>query len=137
MKKTHQGSCHCGAVRFEVDVDLSEGASMCNCSACQKLTVLSVKTKPSDLRVLAGENNLAYYEWGAKIGKRYFCKTCSALPFMRGDLPEMGGAFVSLNINCLDDIDPGTVKIRYWDGRHNNWQAGLRDQPWPFQPQAV
>jgi len=56
---------------------------------------------------------------------------------MRGDLPEMGGAFVSLNVNCLGDIDPSALKIRYWDGRHNNWQAGLRDQPWPFEPQAV
>jgi hypothetical protein len=137
MKKTHQGSCHCGAVRFEADVDLAEGASKCNCSVCQKLGVLSAQGKPAQLRVLAGEATMGCYEWGGKIGQRYFCKTCGAHPFSRGDLPELGGAFMSINVNCLDDVDPSTVPVRYWDGRHNNWEAGTRTEPWPFQPQPV
>jgi len=24
-----------------------------------------------------------------------------------------------------------TVKVGHWDGRHDNWQGGLRDTPWP------
>ena len=43
----------------------------------------------------------------------------------------LGGDFVSVNLNCLDSFDPATVKTIYWDGRHDNWQAGPRDQPWP------
>ena len=137
MKKTHKGSCHCGAVRFEADVDLSEGVSACNCSTCQKIGYPGVMGKPADLRVLAGEETMIRYEFGPKIGQRLFCATCGARPFARGDLPELGGAYISVNVNCLDDLDPGTLAVRYWDGRHNNWEAGTRSAPWPFQPQPV
>lgn len=130
--KTHQGSCHCGAVRFEADLDLSTGASRCNCTVCQKLGLIGKHCKPNELRVVAGEANLAVYEWGGRIAcKRYFCKTCGAHPFLRGHLDKLGGDFASINVNCLDDVDPGTLVIGHWDGRHDNWQAGIASKPWP------
>jgi len=39
---------------------------------------------------------------------------------------------VSVNLNTLDDVDPRDVKVIYWDGRHDNWQAGPRDIAWPI-----
>jgi hypothetical protein len=130
--KMHKGSCHCGAVKFEVEVDTSRG-SRCNCSICTKTAIASSIAKPDALRVTEGEEHLASYAWGAKVGTRYFCKHCGIHCFGRGELEALGGAYVSVNLNALDDVDVGAdVEIGYWDGRHNNWYAGLRKQPWPI-----
>jgi hypothetical protein len=43
---------------------------------------------------------------------------------------------VSVNVNCLDDVDPWQLSITYWDGRHDNWEAGPRPAPWPISASA-
>lgn len=133
MNKTHSGSCHCGAVRFEVEADLEkDGATRCNCSICQKLGALGRMVKPAQFELLAGEDALGAYAWGHKISTRHFCKHCGVYLFGKGHLEMLGGDFVSFNVNCLDDVDPSTLKIGHWDGRHDNWQSGMREQPWPI-----
>jgi hypothetical protein len=132
--KKHSGSCHCGAVRFEVDVDVTTGASRCNCSMCTKLSPTGSIVTPSAFALLTGEDGLLQYEWASKMSKRFFCKHCCVYCFARGHLEQLGGDYVSVNLNCLDDIDLADVKVVHWDGRHDNWQAGPRATPWPISP---
>jgi hypothetical protein len=134
MKK-HTGSCHCGAVRYAVSLDLDDPKTRpgrCNCSICVKTAVTSAIVKPAAFELVAGEDQLSSYEWGGKISKRFFCKTCGVLCFGRGHLAEIGGDYVSINLNTLDDIDPQELVPIYWDGRHDNWQGGPSETPWPI-----
>jgi len=137
MTQTYEGSCHCGAVRFQVEADLSNGAGRCNCSICTRVAQLSVLVKPEAFRLLAGEEALSFYEWGHKVSRRYFCRHCGIHCFGRGSLPELGGAFVSANLNCVEALEPTQLKVIYWDGRHNNWEAGPRERPWPIHAAAA
>lgn len=126
--KLHQGSCHCGAIRFEVLVDATSG-TRCNCSVCTKTYVTGTLTKPGSLTVTKGREELSGYKTSSAT--RWFCKHCGVHLYGDGYVEQIGGDFLSVNLNALDDIDLGAVKVGYFDGRHDNWQAGLRDTPWP------
>jgi hypothetical protein len=132
--KKYTGGCHCGQVRFEVELDLSGGGGMCNCTVCTKISPISAITKPEAFRQLAGEDSLSTYEWGGRISRRKFCKHCGVHCFAFGHLAELGGDYVGINLNCIYDFDRGTIAISYWDGRHNNWEGGMRSTPWPVLP---
>jgi hypothetical protein len=129
--KKHAGGCHCGQVRFKVDLDLTAGGTMCNCTVCTKIAAVGAIVKPAAFRLVSGEASLSTYEWGGKVGQRKFCRHCGVHCFAPGHLEVLGGDYISINLNCLDDFDLATAKLAYWDGRHNNWQAGARPSPWP------
>jgi hypothetical protein len=133
--RKHAGGCHCGAVRFEVEVDARAG-SMCNCSICTKVGAVIAIVKPAAFVLVSGGESLSKYEWGGKTGSRFFCKHCGIHCFLRGHLPQLGGDYVSVNFNSLDDVDPRDIELVHWDGRHNNWGAGPRKVPWPIATAA-
>jgi hypothetical protein len=135
--KKHVGSCHCGAVRFEADIAPDARVSRCNCTICRRTAVASTVVKPAAFRLLSGEGKLGSYEWGGRIAKRFFCTVCGVQCFANGHLEQLGGDYVSVNVNCFDDWEIDEAKVVYWDGRHDNWQAGPRGTPWPVATAAV
>ena len=128
---SHHGSCHCGALRFRCQLDLGAGANRCNCSICTRTAVLGAIIEPNAFELLTPEAELGVYEWGGRISRRFFCTRCGVHGFARGHLAELGGDYVSINYHCLENVELDALEVRYWDGAHDNWDAGPRDRPWP------
>lgn len=124
MKKTYQGGCHCGAVRFECEIDPAEGTSRCNCSMCAKGRFWKAIARADEFRVLQGADALSDYSFGSGTIHHLFCRHCGVKPFGRGHLEALGGTFYAVNIACLDGSAPeefATGTIVFQDGRNNDW----------------
>ena len=122
MKKTYQGSCHCGAVRYEADIDLAQGTFKCNCTMCYKSRAWLAPAAASDFRLLAGEKDLREYQFGRKRLHHFFCANCGVRPFSRGT-DQKGNATYAVRVNCLDGVpseELANAPVRYFDMLHDN-----------------
>ena len=125
METKHHGGCHCGAVRYLVDVDLAKPAISCNCSICVRGGTLLSFVPASQFTLVKGEDQLSDYQFNKHNIHHLFCKRCGVRSFGWGDMPEIGGKIYAVNVACLDGVDPAelaSAPIVYIDGLHENWQ---------------
>jgi hypothetical protein len=111
----HAGSCHCGAVRFRVEVDLSSPMT-CNCSYCARRGSILAFTPAASFELERGEDHLTEYRFNTNRIQHLFCSTCGMESFARGTAPD-GSAMVAINVRCLEDVDLDGLKTTQVDGR--------------------
>ena len=124
-KKTYAGSCHCGAVRFEADMDLAEGTFKCNCSICYKSRAWLAPVPAGSFRLLSGEASLRDYQFGQKRIHHQFCSNCGVRPFSQGQDPT-GNKSYAVRVNCLEGVDEKDLvdaPLRYFDMLHDNFKS--------------
>lgn len=112
---THKGSCHCGKVKYEVEMDLGKVIS-CNCSICQKKGTLLAFAPAANFKLLQGENNLTDYQFNKHVIHHLFCSTCGVTSFSRGKSPA-GQEMCAINVRCLDGVQIEELDVIHYDGR--------------------
>ncbi len=103
------GSCHCGAVTFEVD-DTPQRLVSCNCSICRRLAPLWFHTATDNTK-LNGETDS--YAWGDKMLAFQRCRTCGCTTHY---LPLDDTRRMAVNVRMSDPEQINDVPIRRFDG---------------------
>lgn len=111
-----KGSCHCGAISFEVEGELKE-AMACNCSMCQRKGSLLWFVARDQLKLLSGQDAMATYTFNKHVIQHRFCPTCGIHPFGEGTDPK-GNTMAAINVRCIEDLDIDSVKVQRHDGRN-------------------
>lgn len=125
MLKTYHGSCHCGAVTFEADLDLAQSTYRCNCSICRRTRFWAAVAREGGFRLLSGESDLTRYLFNTRKNEHWFCRHCGVRAFGIGTETPIGKMF-GVNLGCLDDVSDETlasVPVTYVDGRSDRWQS--------------
>ncbi len=117
MSQSHQGSCHCGAVRFSYEGEAITKGIRCNCSICaRKGALMSTEVlSPEQLHIEAQEGALGLYQFGLKTARHYFCKNCGIYTFH--ETARMPGHF-RVNLGCVDGVDTFALDADVFDGKN-------------------
>lgn len=117
------GSCHCGGVQFQVQLDPKAlpTALSCNCSICTKKGFLHLIVAPEHFRLLSGIQLLSTYQFGTHVAVHRFCQKCGIHPFYT---PRSHPDQVDVNIHCFDDSLRDHFPIQTFDGAH--WEDAIQ-----------
>jgi hypothetical protein len=126
------GSCHCGEVTFEAEVD-PERVSICHCTDCQVLTGtayrVSVASNAGTFRLLSGSPT-AYLKTTAESGNKRlhsFCATCGSPLYVNAneDNPQVR----NLRVGVLAQREQLPPRRRIWCRSALSWSEDISALP--------
>ena len=108
-----EGSCHCGAVRWQFD-GRPDGATACNCTSCRRYGVLWIYDYENEgIRVTGATQS---YAPGTSLTFR-FCPVCGCLVCWRGTETDAAGRRrIAVNIRLAEPEAVAAVPIDHFDG---------------------
>ena len=124
------GSCHCGNIRYETEVDAEE-TSICHCTDCQKLTGsayrVSVPAIEGAFHLVAGEPRI-YIKIGDNGARRAqaFCPNCGS-PLYTYDADDPG--IYGLRVGCIAEREALVPTVQRWCRSALRWTGNIAGLP--------
>ncbi len=125
------GQCHCGALRYEAEVD-PELVVLCHCTDCQQLSGTAFRvvaqSRPGSFRLLAGEPKL--YVKTAESGRQReqaFCTNCGTQIYSAYAVAEPRA--MGLRVGTLRQRDLLTPRAQLWARSAQRWTADFPNIP--------
>ncbi len=126
-----QGSCHCGQVTYEADVDPAK-VNLCNCTDCQMLTGsafrVSVGVPVENFRLLSGQPMVYLKTADSGTKRRHsFCPNCGTPICATADTDNPPG--YSLRVGCLKQRAQLPPSKRIWCKSALPWSQDVSGVP--------
>jgi hypothetical protein len=112
---TYTGSCHCGAIAFDVQGEI-DGALSCNCSMCSRRGSLLWFVPRANLHLKSPASAASAYTFNKHVIKHRFCPKCGIHPYGEGIDPK-GNPIAAINLRCIEGLDLATVAVHHFDGK--------------------
>ncbi|GMR56677.1 hypothetical protein PMAYCL1PPCAC_26872 [Pristionchus mayeri] len=117
----HQGSCHCGAVKWEATAPAVLTVYRCNCSICNKKKNEHFIVSSTCFRLISGEDSLTTYTFNTHQAKHRFCKVCGVQSFY---IPRSNPTDFGVMPHCIDS--PTVERIEYIDFDGQEWEEEMK-----------
>ena len=122
------GQCHCGAIRFAFETEMSLAPRACQCGFCRRHGARTV-SDPEGIAALEYGGEPIRYRFGTRTTDYILCATCGVYV---GAIVEIGGArYATLNLNALDEprLDLAAAPVSY-EGEGAAAKAERRRKAW-------
>ncbi len=108
-------SCHCGSLKLEIEGEVPEALTSCNCSFCRRSGALMAYYPKAKIKVLANPGSIREYIWGDKCLAHVSCNNCGSYSHWR-NLDPAQTERMGVNARLFENVDLSQIRIRRFDG---------------------
>jgi hypothetical protein len=113
MGTTIAASCHCGAVRLEVET-APETVTDCNCSICRRYGVLWAYYSPAQVRITPAGGGTDIYMWDDRAIEFHRCRICGCVTHWAA--VDRTRDRMGVNARMMDPNVLAAARVRKLDG---------------------
>ena len=111
-----EGSCHCGAIRWEFEGDPGS-ATACNCTTCRRYAALWIYDYENERIRVSGVTSTYERKRENPTLRYHFCPNCGAMAYWRAvNTNEEGRRRIAVNIRLAEPDAVADLPIDHFEG---------------------